>query len=225
MADYLFFTLRSFLTQSGGPRLGKSRPKLPAFAYLWPTITHQMSHPATHWPLPPNLRVDEHPGELVITRTWNRILGYVLLFAAAFFGLFLAIEVIDMASGEVNWFGLALTSVATFGSLYLGLAQLINRTTITLSFDELAVRHGPLPWPGRLELFRGDVEQLYVREHIHNSKSGRSYSYSVRLRLAHQRDLLLVAGFLKAQEAKFIEYKIEQYLKLKNQPVKGEWKK
>jgi hypothetical protein len=64
-----------------------------------------------------------------------------------------------------------------------------------------------------------------VREHIHNSKSGRSYSYSVRLRVAHQRDLLLVAGLPTAEEAKFIEYKIEQYLKLKDQPVKGEWKK
>jgi hypothetical protein len=114
-----------------------------------------MSQPPTHWPLLPNLRVDEHPRELVITRTWNRTASYVWLFVAAFFGLFLCFEVVYIVGGAANWFGLFFTSVATFGPLYLGLAQLINRTTITLSFDELAMRHGPLPWPGRLELFRG----------------------------------------------------------------------
>jgi hypothetical protein len=211
-----------------------------------------MDNLPTHWPLPPNLRVDEHPGELVITRTWNRMAGYVSLFVGAILGFFLSFDVVGFflsfdVGGETDWFGLVFKLVAIFGPLYLSLAQLTNQTTITLSFDELAVRHGPLPWPGRRELFRGDVQQLYVmQEHIFNSKSGRSYSYIVRLqelfyyllaqnttdsylysvclRVAHQRDLLLVAGLPTAEEAKLIEQKIEEYLKLKDQPVQGEWK-
>jgi hypothetical protein len=175
---------------------------------------------------PKHLQVDESPFELAITRPWNRQVGYLWLFFGAFFGLFVYFGVADslvepsVANVLITLLLFSLTGVM----VYIALAQLFNQTTIRVSYDELSVRSGPLPWPGKVEIFRGDVKQFFVREHMYKDKNSRlTYTYSVSLVDAKQKHYKLVDGLPSSSEARFLEQKIEQYLRLKDEPIKGEY--
>jgi hypothetical protein len=177
-------------------------------------------------PQPAKWQVEEGPTELVIVRPWNRQLGYFGLVFVAFWGLFLIFPLLDLL-GEPSVANV-LTSLGLFSlcgtSLYLALAQFFNQTTVRVSYDELSVRIGPLPWPGKFEIFRADAKQLFVREHTSTNKNGsRTYSYSLHLVDAQKKHHRLVYGLRDSQEARFLEQKVEQYLRVKDEPIKGEY--
>jgi hypothetical protein len=177
-------------------------------------------------PQPPKLLVEENPLDLTITRRWNRRLGYQWLFFGTFFGLCVYFGVADsLVDPSIGNLLIALFLFSMAGAmLYCALAQLFNQTTVRVSYDELSVRHGPLPWPGKFEIFRGDVKQLFVRKHQYQERDkSLTYTYSLHLIDIKQKYHRLVEGLPNPQEARFLEDKIERYLQLKDEKIDGEF--
>jgi hypothetical protein len=61
------------------------------------------------------------------------------------------------------WSFFVFLGVATAGSVfanYYALASLLNRTTVEVDGGQLAVRHGPIPWPGNRAFEMADVDEV-----------------------------------------------------------------
>ena len=56
------------------------------------------------------------------------------------------------------WIGLFL--------IYYTLALYINKSAITASFNQLKIRHTPLPWWGNYTIQRADIKQIYTKKHF-----------------------------------------------------------
>ncbi len=180
------------------------------------------------WPLPASMSIEENPDSLVITYKWNKLIGYLMLVFCAiwslglYFGVFSDLPLAEWASWPLV-FILPFLAVSVF-LLYSGVAYVLNTTTITLDFEELAITHAPIPWVNNRALFRGDIAQVYVKRHVSKSKNGTSYSYTVNAFLLDQTDIKLVTVLTTVEEAKFAEQKIEQFLKIKNQKMPDEYR-
>jgi hypothetical protein len=186
-----------------------------------------MDNLPTTWPVPANMRVAESPSSLTITHLWSRVKGYVLLVFGIIWngGLYFNLKGAIAAEG----LGGSILPMSPFIAIgvvvvYAGLSFAFNSTIITITFEQLTIKHAPLPWFGNRLIARGDLKQPYVKQHKLRDENNTSYIYSVNVIDGNQKDITLVGNLSKAEEAKFIEQKIEQYLKLKDQPVPGEWK-
>lgn len=168
----------------------------------------------------------EWPGNgLVIVRKWFSWLTTVPL----------AIFCLVWNGFMVMWFSIAFLQkqymMAVFGTLhgavgvgliYAVLANILNKTSIRISYDSLVVTIGPLPSFGQKNIARRDVRQLFVREVVHPSKNGTSLSYSVEVITVVGKTICLVSGLPKREEAQFVEQEVEKYLGITDERVRGE---
>ncbi|SFF46202.1 hypothetical protein [Thermoflexibacter ruber] len=179
-------------------------------------------------PIPANMEVEEFRNSLTIKYKWSKLMGYALLVFSViwnsfiFFG-FIMNMIQDGLPFFVYIFMLPFIGVGVF-MFYYGLAGIMNQTIITVSFDSVNVKHTPLPWVGNKEIFKYDIKQLYVKQHIHRGKNGTSYTYSVNIIDKANKDIKLVDNLQNPSEASFIEKKMEQFLKIEDKPVSGEYK-
>ena len=203
-------------------------PRLPIFAQNRPT----MDHKPDQWPLPAGMSVTESPDLLVLTHKWNKWIGYAMLVIWAIWSTGLCFdfgEFVDLLQAEGAHFELLFAFPILGLNLFLlygGLAHVLNATTTTIDFEELKIKHAPIPWINNRAIYRGDVKQLYVKQHVTQRKKGTSYfsssSYSINVVVQGRKDLELVTGIGTAEDAKFVEQKIEHYLKISDRPVPGE---
>ncbi len=199
-------------------------PHLPIFAQNRPI----MDRKPDQWPLPASMSIAESPDLLVLTHKWNKWIGYVMLIFCAIwsFGLYSGVFG-DLPLAEwASWallFILPFLAVSVF-LLYSAVAYVLNTTTVTIDFEELKIKHAPIPWVNNLAMYRGDIAQVYVKQHVKKSKSGTSYTYSVNAVVQGQKDIALIKVLDTVEEAKFVEQKIEQHLKIKNQKMPGEYR-
>jgi hypothetical protein len=96
---------------------------------------------------------------------------------------------------------------------YTGIALLINSTVVSIDSSHLRVRHGPIPWPGNLDVKVYDLRQLFVR--AHQSRKG-DITYSVDADVAGIDVRLL--GRIDQHEARFIERTLERHLAIVDDP-------
>jgi hypothetical protein len=191
-----------------------------------------MDRKPDQWPLPASMSIAESPDLLVITYRWNKFPGYVMLFFGVTFALVFCpiLFVRTDANDGSGLLGILLFLAFIVFLLYTGLAYVLNATTITIGFEELTIKHPPIPipWVNSLTISRGDIKQLYTRQNVMVStaeeRKSVSYSYSVNAVVQGQKDIALFKVFDTAEEAKFVEQKIEQYLKIKNQKMPGEYR-
>jgi hypothetical protein len=133
------------------------------------------------------------------------------------------------------WFYAAFASkmyaIALFGSLhaavglglfYTVLACYLNKTYIRISYNSLQITHKPLPWFGQRDIPRAELKQLYSRESTRYADSRYPSSYSVQVITKKGQNIELVSGLSSGEEAIFIEQEIEKYLKIEDEPVRGE---
>lgn len=168
--------------------------------------------------------------ELVVEWSWFSYSGVpVLLFALVWNGALVKFYV-DLLSGTNLTVGICavLFSVvhvaAGAGLVYYGLALLINRTLVRVDRRGLQVRHAPLPWMGARDVVVADIQQLYVlkREVRHDDRV--TYLYDLRAVLVGNDDVPVFQGFSEHSEARFLEAKIEHWLRIEDRPVFGEHK-
>ena len=102
--------------------------------------------------------------------------------------------------------------------LYIGIAFLVNSTTVSIGSGQIVIRHAPLPWAGNKTIQTTQIRQLFCCE-----RSGRkSRSYEVMVRLTSDREVSLLSGLASEREARFLEQRIEERLGLPDTPVAGE---
>lgn len=106
------------------------------------------------------------------------------------------------------------------GVTWYGLAGLLNTTRLEIERGFLHIRHGPIPWFGNRDLPVKQLQQLFVREIVHRSKNGTSYTYNLMAQLKpHGQELKLITLLDKPEQAFFLEQRIEDHLGIVDVPV------
>lgn len=102
-----------------------------------------------------------------------------------------------------------------FYVFYYGLTGLVNRSVLTINTNELRVRVGPLPWPGRLSIDRSQIYGLTISKSTRKDSSGnKHHTYTINALLKTQRVQPLISGYAEAQTAENVRRKIAQQLRL-----------
>ncbi len=102
---------------------------------------------------------------------------------------------------------------------YVGVLLRIEATEIDLAPGKLAVRHGPLPFPGKLDLDPGRIEHLEVRTIVTHRNAASSPSQGIASSsydlVAHLRgggEQRIVGGFHHEAEARWVEARVGELL-------------
>jgi hypothetical protein len=199
--------LRDFITDSARPAL-VAAPR-----------------PRDDVPLPPGLAVDDTGVALTLTRRW---FSYFLILQAFFcvawdgFLVFWYTTAFSMDSPWIMKVFPVLHVAVGVGITYATLAGFLNRTIIRADWNELTVRHVPLPWFGNCRVPVDQLEQLCSQEERHQCNSGVRCSYKVGAVPKEGKKTTLVSGLTDQDQALFIEQRIERYLRIQDRPVPGE---
>jgi hypothetical protein len=175
-------------------------------------------------PLPKGIELANNGYDLTIIRRWFSLKYIFLTFFCLFWDGFLLFWY-SMALSQRIWImALFATGHAAVGVFltYTTIAGYLNRTTITVSHTALAVSHGPLPWPGHKQLDSAGIRQMYCKEQIHRGKNSTTYTYEVHVALNTGKDEKLVTGLENSEQALYLEQEIERFLRIQDQPVRGE---
>ncbi|MEL6945980.1 MAG: hypothetical protein AAFO82_25265 [Bacteroidota bacterium] len=111
------------------------------------------------------------------------------------------------------------------GLAYYTLCGFLNTTYIKVDHREIDISFAPLPFLGAKNLSTADIEQLFVREKVTKGKNGTRITYQVDAILTTGKSTALVKGFSDAQQAQYIEQKIERFLDIKDEEVHGEYRR
>ena len=118
--------------------------------------------------------------------------------------------------------GAAIGVAVGLGLTYYTLCLFANRTAVTVD-DRLRVEHGPLFWPGGVNLPADAVTAVYCEQVLtHGKRRGPSFSYAVKAVTADGRAVTLLTGQHTLPRAKFFERTLERWLGLSPTPVPGE---
>ncbi len=178
-------------------------------------------------PIPENMQVEEFKNSLTITYKWSKIMGYALLGFSLFWNGFIYFGFIsEILEDDIPiFFALFMIPFVAAGIFmaYFGVANILNSTIISVGFDNVTVKHTPIAWFGNKNIFKHDIKQLYVKQHISKGKNGTTISYTVNLIDKNNKDIKLIENLHTAEEGRFIEQKIEKFLKIQSKPVSGEY--
>ncbi|MCZ6672642.1 MAG: hypothetical protein O7C75_06850 [Verrucomicrobia bacterium] len=135
----------------------------------------------------------------------------------------------------VVWFSIAIAqqqwAMALFGTIhgaigvgitYLVVCGFVNRTYIRISFNDISIRHQPLPWPGKKRVPVGDIKQVFCKSKGHHNKNSTSYTYEVHYLDSADKENKLLPGLEKPEQALYIEQEIEKTLGIVDVAVGGE---
>ncbi|NME70056.1 hypothetical protein [Flammeovirga aprica] len=181
------------------------------------------------------LKVSQSEDSITITFKWFSSQAYLLFFVMTIWNSFLFI-----------WYDISFNSlfegdtVVSYGKLvfpighvaigilgtYYTLCLFLNKTEVSVEDDTLKVRHSPLPWGGQLTLDAEDIEQLYVKEFVHNTKNGSSSNYPLYLKKTNGENIILIGGnfFMdEFKEVKQIEKLLERHLHIEDYAMPEEF--
>lgn len=174
-------------------------------------------------PVPAGWLADFSPGATLVQWRWFTAATVFLLFFSILWNGLLLVMAFSASKGFTEpqnllvgvvvphvWAGVVLA--------YVSVAQLLNRTTVRLEHGLLSISHAPLWWPGRRVLDARELAQLFVVE----QRGGRGrirYQLGALLRDGKRLALLTVDS---AEQAHFLERRLEQALGIVDQPVEGE---
>jgi hypothetical protein len=185
-------------------------------------------------PIPSRFVVTDEGSELTIHYRWFTPVIIFLAFFAIAWDSFLVFWY-SMAFGDhgppdpMKWimiiFPICHVAVGV-GLTYFVLAGFLNATTVRVADGMLSVRHGPLPWIGNLNLPADDIQQLYCDKKISTSQndnggSSTSIRYSV-FAVVDGRKTRILGPLNDADQALFVEQRLERFLNIKDSPVPGE---
>lgn len=118
-------------------------------------------------PRPASIRVAERDGAITASWSWfdfQSIVHVTIGVACLLVGTRPVFGGGDEATSAVGVIGAVVFGLAGLLLTYSGLAQLLNRTTVTASRGEIAVSIGPLPWPGAGVWTTAGTQRLFVAE-------------------------------------------------------------
>ena len=178
-------------------------------------------------PRPQRMKVDDWGGDFSVSWRWFTIATVGMTFFCIVWDCFLIFWYSIAFRHHGPWimivFPICHVGIG-IGLTYNVLCGYFNRTKISLTPSELLVRHGPLPWLGNRRLPTDKITQLYCQESF--SRNQRSYrrQFQLNASLSDGTTISLVKGLLFPEEAKFLEYTLEQKLAIPPQRVPGEYR-
>jgi len=104
---------------------------------------------------------------------------------------------------------------------YYTLAGFLNRTLVDISQDELRVWHGPVPWKGNKLIPVAELDTIFSTIKLGGSQKTQGL-FCVSALLKDGRTETLLSGLPSAQEPRYIERTIEEFLGLQHHAVAGE---
>ena len=170
--------------------------------------------------LPSRLTLTRDDTALVLTYRWGSPWHILILLAALGLTAVTAGMVYVNASATTAFY-----LVVKLGACYGTLGKVVNHTTITVTRGTLRYRHGPLPWSGNRTLRASAIEQLYCWARTARSRHGdepRVTSYQVHAKLADGKRFRILRMLDTADQARYIEQQIEEYLGIIDVPEVGE---
>lgn len=180
--------------------------------------------PRPEIPLPKHVTLETRGDALLIVRKWLTGGTYFLLFFCILWNGFMVVwHTIAISQGAwiMSLFGLIHTAVG-IGIAYGVLTGFINKTTIKATSASLSITHGPLPWKGNKAIPRASVHQIYCKEITRRGKNGPVVTYNIETLGKDNRRDTLVKGLADAEQALFVEQRIERHLGIQDTHVPGE---
>lgn len=189
-------------------------------------------------PMPAQFTVEDNGHELTIRQRWFQWAMLILMFFAIAWDSFLVgwYWMLIVPNGGLDgppgpfklvFFVFPIIHVAVgIGLTYFSLAGLLNSTVLRVADGMLAVRHGPLPWRGNLDLPTDGIEQIYCQNKIHKSRDDdghirTSMQYEVHA-VVNGEKRKLIGGLHEADHALFVEQRLERFLRIEDRAVPGE---
>jgi serine/threonine protein kinase len=171
---------------------------------------------------PSSFHTEEDGDTFTLSWRWFRAHHIFLLFFFICWDAFLLFwyGMVGNAPLIFSLFPLIHVAVGVAGSYYT-LAGFLNKTTISIDSNNLKVRHTPLPWFGDCQYPPNDIEQLFCKEQINNTKNGQSITYEVHI-IANGEHKKLIGNLQDPGEALYIERQIEDYLGIEDRYVPGQ---
>jgi hypothetical protein len=170
---------------------------------------------------PASVTVAESHSELVVTWRWASARWVALAIFSVVWDVLLLVFAASVTAGGHPPAFLALHAAAGVLMTYGAAAGLLNLTTFTLSRGRMVVAHGPIPWPGGLEVPLSEVKQLSCRRVVRKTKNGEQITYTLDVSLNGYSQPLL-KGIPDLAVAHWLERKIEAHLRIADAPVPGE---
>ena len=170
------------------------------------------------------MNIQHHNNYMQIDRKWFGLnIAFMSVFAIIWNGFIFNIYSGMEPDAELSQKLLPLPFVAIgIGITYYAIAGWFNKTSIFVSRDAVEIQHKPIPWIGNKRLLVNNIKQLYTKEKISQNQNGTSVTYEVHVIVFNGKIIKLVSGLESSEQALFIEQEIEKYLKIENQPVRGE---
>lgn len=176
-------------------------------------------------PLPPQFQVQERGRDLTIIHRWFTwvypVLGVFCLFWMGFLAFWYAIALQPGTPLMMKLIPLMHVAVGV-GLSYVTVAGFVNRTTISIDRDHVTVRHGPLPWPGNVDVPGTALKQLFCTSKTVRQQRRTQTFYNVDAVLNDGRQLRLLRGLGAREQALFIEQAIERHLDIADRRVRSE---
>ena len=121
--------------------------------------------------MPNNISVDNDGRRLQIIRRWRSwqvlfLLPFTLFWNGIIFVVFVPNFSRNSFDNMPTLFLLPFMLIG-LGFAYYSLAMLLNSTTITVDRDQMLIRHGPLPFPGKTSQPGGPPAALYQAARLH----------------------------------------------------------
>ena len=181
--------------------------------------------PDQHVPQPKCVNVQLDFEALTITyRWWSPNLVFLLIFTLAWdSSIFFMHEIISVSPPWLEILIPCIYAAIGIWLTYRTIASFINRTTIAVNRQRLSVAKGPLPWFGDKLIEIARISQLYSsRERDLSNLFGLVSRYQLNLILHDETERKLLSCLPTPDVAFFVEQSIEEYLHIKNRPVRGE---
>ncbi len=155
---------------------------------------------------------------LRIVNPWPRWVSLLNLALLAFFILRFFLFLRGLAQGPPIPAFIAIAAVLG----YVGVAYLLNSTTVEAQAGWLTVTHGPVPWLGGTRIPLEDLEQVFCTEIAETRKGRRTTNYDLVALRRDGRRVNLVRGFDTLDHALEFEARIEKYAGIRDRTVPGE---
>lgn len=184
---------------------------------------------------PGRLRVELAENELTIRRSLHNPQGYRQLLVnlaglllLALFGVRIWFSASALSDPAAKYLGLITAAVAMLPVLYYSLIVIFDEEVIRVNATGVQLFYRPLPYPGK-RISSQEIAQLYTvtyeREQLASLQLKRKQYetvYGVRLKTERGKELPLVGGIAKQEEAKYVELMIEKSLGIQDRPLSSD---
>lgn len=201
-----------------------------------------MNTNSSRLPMPEKFEIKEGLQSLEISYPWMSPKYYFLLFFTivwvvmfiASLGILAAGFILFPEAMEEHWkpsyyfymLPTLLLHAGTSAFLIYGTAcGFLNKTYIKVNHSEIDISFAPIYAPGAKTIPASDIKQLFVREKVSKGDGSVAIGYQVEVIDTNEKKHPLIKDLDEAQQARYIEQKIEQFLGIKDEAVHGEYPK